>query len=120
MPDFEIRQRTFQFACAIVRFYMHLVKNTPTPWKIAEQLLSSGTSPAALLEEAEAAHSHADFVAKISIALKELREAHMWLRLLGACDLADDQVVATHLDEANQLVAILTAIRKNAGHRGDQ
>ncbi len=88
MPPFDIRARAFEFACAIVRFYFYLLDETRTPARLADQLLGCGTSPSALLEEAEAAHSHPDFVLKISIALKEMREAHHWLRLLKACELA--------------------------------
>jgi four helix bundle protein len=74
VPPFDIRVRAFDFACCIVKLCLYLMKETPTPRKIAEQLLASGTSVGSNLEEAEAGHSHADFVAKISTCLKEARE----------------------------------------------
>jgi four helix bundle protein len=119
VAPYNIRQRAFEFACAIVKFYFYLVQETKTPRRIAEQLLDSGTAPSAILEEAEAAHSRPDFVAKISTALKEAREAHQWLRIIRACSLAPSDRVEPHLKESDEIIRILTAIRKNAGHRSD-
>ena len=120
MPPFELRERAFNFACAIVRFYFYLLDETRTPAKLADQLLRSGTSPSASLEEAEAAHSHPDFIVKISTALKEMREAHHWLRLLQACDLASADRITPLLAEAHQLANIFGSIRINAGHRRNE
>jgi four helix bundle protein len=60
----DIRQRAFEFATGIVRLYFYLQKETKTPRRIADQLLSAGTGVGFNLEEAEAGHSHADFVVK--------------------------------------------------------
>jgi four helix bundle protein len=117
MPQYDIRERSFDFACAAVRFFQYLQQETATPRRIAEQFLSAGTAVGANLEEAKAAHSRAEFLAKNSIALKEAREARYWLRLLRACDLVPSERIDPHLQEAKELVAILTAIRKNSGHR---
>jgi four helix bundle protein len=88
MPPFDIRQRTFEFACAIVKLHMYLLQETKTPRRVADQLLGAGTAVGSNLEEAKAAHSRLDFVAKISISLKESRETHFWLRLIIAASLA--------------------------------
>jgi four helix bundle protein len=117
MPPFDIRQRTFEFACAIVKLYLYLVQETKTPRRIADQLLGSGTAVGSNLEEAKAAHSRLDFVARISISLKEGRETHYWLRLIVATSLAHAELIRPHLTECNELISILTAIRKNTGHR---
>jgi four helix bundle protein len=119
MPPFDIRQRAFEFGCAIVKLYLHLLRETRTPRRIADQLLGSGTAIGSNLEEAKAAHSRLDFVAKISLSLKESRETHYWLSLIVATSLARADVIQPHLTECNELVSILTAIRKNAGHRPD-
>jgi four helix bundle protein len=119
MPPFDIRQRTFEFACAIVKLYLHLVQETRTPRRIAEQLLGSGTAIGSNLEEAKAAHSKPDFAAKISLSLKEGRETHYWLRLVAATSLAPRPVIDPHLQECDELISILTTIRKNSGHRGE-
>ncbi|HSL21705.1 MAG TPA: four helix bundle protein [Vicinamibacterales bacterium] len=120
MPPFEIRQRTFEFACAIGKFYAYSTDKTTVPHRVAGQLLDAGTAPGAILEEAEAAHSHADFVAKISTALKEARETHYWLRVIQASVAVPAERIEPRLREAGELIAILTAIRKNAGHRAGQ
>lgn len=117
MPPYDIRQRAFEFACAIVKLYLYLLQETKTPRRIADQLLASGTAVGSNLEEAKAAHSHPDFVAKISISLKEGRETHYWLRLIVAASLAPANLIHQHLRECDELISILTAIRKNAGHR---
>jgi four helix bundle protein len=117
MPPFDIRQRTFEFACAILKLYLYLVQETRTPRRVADQLLGSGTAVGSNVEEAKAAHSRLDFVAKISISLKEGRETHFWLRLILAASLAPAEVIRPHLKERDELISILTTIRKNAGHR---
>ena len=70
---YDIRERGFEFACDIVRFYQYSLQETRTPRHIADQLLDAATSIRANLEEADVAHSKADFVAKNSVALKEAR-----------------------------------------------
>ena len=64
------------------------------------------------VQEAQASQSDADFISKYSIACKEVRETHYWLRLLAACDLIDPCRLETLTDESDQLVAILTTIVK--------
>ena len=80
------------------------------PRTLANQLLRSGTSIGANVEEGQASQSAADFVSKYSIACKEARETHYWLRLLSATDLLDAARIKPHLDECNELIAILTSI----------
>jgi four helix bundle protein len=81
-------------------------------------LLRAGTSIGANIEEAQAGQSRADFVAKAYIACKEARETHYWLRLLAASGTVKEESVAELANEANQLVAILTAIVKKARVNG--
>lgn len=80
---------------------------------LANQLLRSGTSIGANVEEGQAAQSRADFLSKLYIACKEARETHYWLRLLAATGIVDEPRLAELLDEADQLIAILTTITKN-------
>ena len=79
---------------------------------LANQLLRSGTSIGANVEEGQGSQSRADFVAKYSIACKEARETHYWLRLLVASEIAAESKLQDLIDEANQIVAILTSIIK--------
>jgi four helix bundle protein len=83
------------------------------PRTLANQLLRSGTSIGANVEEAHGSQSKADFIAKMYIACKEARETHYWLRLLVATELVPSPKLGELIDEANQIVAILTSIVKN-------
>ena len=65
-----------------------------------------------LVDEAQGGQSRADSVSKYSIARKEARETHYWLRLLKESDLTPDLDVTSQLDQANDLVRLLTAIVK--------
>ena len=65
------------------------------------------------MEEAHGSQSKADFIAKMYISCKEARETHYWLRLLVATELVSSLKLEELIDEANQLVAILTSIVKN-------
>jgi four helix bundle protein len=69
------------------------------------------------VEEAKAAYSKREFVLKNSIALKEARETLFWLRLLVACALASGEETERLVDEAHQLVAILTSTVRTARFR---
>jgi four helix bundle protein len=103
----DIQRRAFQFACRVVKLHGHFAKQAPLYRSLSSQLLRAGTGIGANLEEAESAQSRPDFVSKCSIALKEAREAHYWLRLIAACDLVSSDRLIQLLDEANQIVAIL-------------
>jgi four helix bundle protein len=113
----RIQERAFEFACRIVKLHEHLVKHSETARRIGNQLLDSGTSIGANLEEADAGQSRADFIAKCGIALKEARETHFWLRLLLATNQVPETTLAPLTKEANEIVAILTTIvRKSRGN----
>ncbi|MEX2088643.1 MAG: four helix bundle protein, partial [Bacteroidota bacterium] len=84
---YDINERTFEFALAI----LELTEKIPSGRignRIADQLIRSGTSIGANLEEATAASSKADFVNKVIIALKEARETSFWLRIVQRKNLA--------------------------------
>ena len=75
---------------------------------IAGQLVRSATSNGANYQEACAAESRADFVHKMQIVLKELRESFYWLRLLGETKLLSDERLKSELQEAEEWVKIFT------------
>ena len=80
MPENKLVELSFEFAKSIVL----LVDNIKTPKSsyMVDQLARAGTSIGANIHEAQYAHSKADFVAKLEIALKESNETSYWLRLL--------------------------------------
>jgi four helix bundle protein len=106
----DLPERTFEFAKQIVRLCRQLDKTAGAPRTLANQLLKSGTSIGANVEEGQASQSEADFVSKYSIACKEARETHYWLRLISAAELLDATRIKPRIDECNELVAILTSI----------
>jgi len=109
----DIKKRTFQFSIRIVRLCQTMDASPGVSRTLANQLLRSGTSIGANVEEAHGSQSKADFIAKMYIACKEARETHYWLRLLVATELISANKLEELTDEANQLVAILTSIVKN-------
>ena len=76
---------------------------------IAGQLVRSGTSPASNYEEGCGAESRADFIHKLSICVKELRETRTWLRMIVRAKLLPESRMAEILDECDQLRKILTS-----------
>jgi len=102
----DFQSRSFQFACDVVRLFRLLDGRVPR--ELTRQILRSGTSIGANLSEGKAAQSRRDLKSKFSIALKEARETHFWLRLIAATYPHLEATVADTLDESNQLVAILT------------
>jgi len=76
--------------------------------RIGDQLLRSSIAVGANYEEAQGAESREDFVHKLQIALKEVRESNYWLRLLAKSEIASPNRLSAILDESNQLRAMLS------------
>lgn len=106
----DIRERTFEFALRIIALCNELNRKTGACRDISRQLLRSGTSIGANAEEAQAAQSKPDFISKNSIALKEARETHYWLRLVIAAKLLPERRLVDLRDEAEELKLILGSI----------
>ena len=81
--DIDLAERLFQFAVNVIKFLRHL-PNEPEFNNIRFQLSKSSSSSGANYEEAQAAFSKQDFLFKIDISLKEMRESNYWLRLINA------------------------------------
>lgn len=106
----DIRERTFEFAVRIIKLCNELNKKPGVCRDISRQLLKAGTSVGANTEEAQAAQSKPDFISKNSIALKEARETHFWLRLLIAAKVMPEKRLAELRDEAEEIKRILGSI----------
>lgn len=110
MPkDNLIQTKSFEFSLMIIELYKSLVDKRE--FVISNQLLRSGTSIGANIEEAIAAQSRKDFIHKLSISNKEARETKYWLRLLKKSSLTNIDVT-NQLDEIQQIINILTSIVK--------
>jgi four helix bundle protein len=108
----DLPERTFEFARRVVRLCRKLDQSPGVSRTLAYQLLRSASSVGANVEEGQGSQSRADFISKYSIACKEARETHYWLRLLAASGVTPTHLLIPLIEEANQLVAILTAIVK--------
>ena len=117
---YDLEDRLLEYAAMIIRVAEHLPA-TRTGNHIAGQLLRSGTSPLSNHGEAEAAESRQDFIHKLSISLKELRESRRWLRLIHkVVNSPSVPELAAALTETDELIRIFsTSIRtaeKNEPH----
>jgi four helix bundle protein len=110
----RLDERTFQFACDVVRFCRTLSRSDREGRQVSWQLLRSATSVGANVEEASAAFTRREFACKYAIALREAREARYWLRLIDATALTTNARLPALLGEANELVAILIASVRRA------
>ena len=110
----EIKERSFEFSVRIVKLCQSVEGSRASTRVLITQLIRSGTSIGANVEEANGSQSKADFTAKMYIACKEARETHYWLRLFRATNTIKANRLEDLIDESNQIVAILTAIVKKA------
>ncbi len=106
-----IQNKSFVFALSVITLYQKLISDKE--FIISKQLLKSGTSIGANIEEANAGQTKKDFIAKMAIASKEARETRYWLRLLEKSDLTNVDV-STEQDAIEEIVRILTSIVKTA------
>ena len=118
MKENIIQQKSYAFALKIIDLYRKLVKENE--YVLSKQILRSGTSIGANIEEAQAGQSRADFVSKISIASKEAREACYWLRLLRDSNTIEKSEVDVLLPEAESIVNILTSIVKSTNQNNSK
>ena len=101
------------FASRIIKAERYL-KKEKHEYNISNQVLRSGTAISALIAEAQYAQSKADFINKMSIALKEANETRNWITLLHAGEYIDDKTYASIFDDINQLVMILIKIVRSS------
>ncbi len=104
---FDLWERLIDYAVGIIKLTDELPP-TKAGNHICGQLLRSGTSPAPNYSEALSAESKADFVHKLKIAMKELRESKTWLRIIINAELINPRCkVESVLKETDELIAIL-------------
>ena len=106
-----ILDNSFDFAHEIIKLYTHLSNNKE--YVLSRQLLKSGTSIGANVEEAVGAFSKKEFASKMGIALKESRETRYWLRLLHKSQIGKFDFTS-YLNRIEDIVNILTSIVKTS------
>lgn len=111
MKENLIANKTFDFALTIITLFIQLKKENE--FIISKQILRSGTSIGANVQEAIAAQSKKDFINKLSIASKESRETKYWLLLLNKSELSSISV-DSYLIEIDHIINIITKIIKTS------
>lgn len=109
--DNIIQKKSFDFALKIIELYKELV--IQKEFILSKQLLRSGTSIGANVEEALAGQSKKDFIAKMSLASKEARETKYWLKLLQESQIVKRNF-AIYIKSIDEIISILTAIVKTS------
>jgi four helix bundle protein len=110
---YDLEERLTDFAVTIIDIVESL-PNTRAAGHIAGQLIRCGTSPAPNYGEAQSAESRKDFIHKIKIALKELRETRVWLKIVERKNLVKDENTRTLLAECDELISIFVTSVKTA------
>lgn len=111
MKDNLVRDKSYAFAIRIVKLYKYLC-DEKKEFVLSKQLLRSGTSIGANIEEAIGGQSEKDFFAKLTIAYKETRETHYWIRLLTDTDYLTKEQSESVLNDTDELLKIIGSIQK--------
>ena len=109
--DNVIVNKSFDYAVRIVNLYKHLSEEKKE-YVLSKQLLRSGTSIGANVSEALRGQSDADFISKLSIALKEANETDYWLKLLYKTDYLTEKEYDSISKDIDEIIAILVSIIK--------
>ena len=112
--EFDLQDRLIDYAVRIIKL-CEALPNNKTGKHICSQILRSGTSPAPNHGEAQSAESRADFVHKLKVALKELRETETWLKIIIKAQLISPaDKLEPLLQETNELISILFRSKETA------
>ncbi len=104
-----LKEKSFDFALQIVLTYK-MLSSEKREWVLSKQLLRSGTSIGANISEAQYAQSKADFISKLSIALKEANETNFWLQLLYKSEYIETSVYEVLDARLSEQLRLLTSI----------
>ncbi|HEY5769629.1 MAG TPA: four helix bundle protein [Terrimicrobium sp.] len=115
---YDLEYRLLEYAVRIIRV-AESMKRSAAGLHIADQLLRSGTSPYGNHGEAEGAESRDDFIHKLRVCFKELRESRRWLKLIQRAELIEKpELLAGLINESDELVRIFAkSIQTAANHR---
>ena len=108
MKDNVLIEKSIDFGARIVKLNNYLSKDKHES-VISKQILRSGTSIGANINEAQYGNSKADFIAKLHIALKETAETEFWLRLLEKSEILDEKMAASMINDCLEIKKILIA-----------
>jgi four helix bundle protein len=110
MKDNIIQEKSFAFAVRAVKAYKYIATHKKE-YVLSKQFLKSATSVGANVEEAIGAQSKPDFISKLSIAYKEGRESHYWIRLLQETEYLNHNEANSLLSELEEILKIISRIK---------
>ncbi|MCE2960551.1 MAG: four helix bundle protein [Akkermansiaceae bacterium] len=113
MKPQELEDRLIDFAVMVIGV-VEALPSSKAGNHIGGQMIRSGTSPAPNYGEARSAESRKDFIHKMKISLKELRETVIWLKIISRKGLADELVTSGAIKECGELIAIFISSTKTA------
>ena len=113
MKENIIKSKRFDFALRIVKLYQYLTE-AKREFVLSKQLLRSGTAISALVRESEHAESKADFIHKLSIALKEANESDYWLELLFRSNYLYEKEFESLRNDLDEILRLLVSIIKTS------
>jgi four helix bundle protein len=113
-----VQEKSYAFALRMVRMYQHLTEQRKE-FVLSKQVLRSGTSLGANVEEAIGGQSDRDFLAKFNIAYKEARETHYWLRLLRDSGYLTETDAASMIADFEELLKLTGSIIKTMKQKND-
>ena len=113
-PRFDLEDRLLEFSARIIRLVDSL-PNTRAANHIAGQLLRCGTSPHGNHGEVQAAESRKDFIHKLKVCLKELKETRRWLRLIAKSSMLPETKMRPILNETEEIIRIFFSSIRTAG-----
>lgn len=106
-----ILDKTYNYAIKIVKLYQYLCKEKKE-FELSRQILRSGTSIGANVEESVGGLSRKDFLAKLGVSYREARETRFWLKLLRDTNYISTEQCESLLEDLEEIIRIITAIQK--------
>jgi len=119
MKENVLLNKSFQFAIRIVKLYKYLCDDKKE-YVLSKQLLRSGTSIGANINESQDAQSKNDFILKLSISLKEARESKYWIELLKETDFLSTKEADSLLVDLIEVIKLLVSIIKSTKNNKDK
>ena len=113
MAENVILDKTYKFSVRIINLYKFMVKEH-NEFVLSKQILRSGTSVGANIEEAVGGITKKDFINKLHISYKEARETHYWLRLLKDTDYIDEKIFNSLIEDCEEILKIIYSIIKTS------
>lgn len=113
MKNSPLKEKSYAFALRIVKLVRH-IQSGRQEYILTKQLIRSGTSIGALIREGEFGQSKADFISKMSIALKEANETDYWLSLLKDSDYLEAREYESIAPDCRELIAMLVSTVKTS------